>query len=125
MTHGLFVELSHYQPSGSASGLNRATTSPPTRWNFHIFCARLRASFKEALMAQETLSGTVRKLSTGSILWGVLLILLGAMAVGSPMVAAVAVNVVVAWLVVLAGVAHLALAFHARAAGSVIWRALV
>jgi uncharacterized membrane protein HdeD (DUF308 family) len=76
-------------------------------------------------MAQETLSGTVRKLSTGSILWGVLLIVLGVMAVGSPMIAAVAVNVVVAWLVVLAGVAHLALAFHARGAGSVIWRALV
>ena len=41
------------------------------------------------------------------------------------MIAAVAVNVVVAWLVVVAGVAHLALAFHARGAGSVIWRALV
>ncbi len=76
-------------------------------------------------MAQETLSGIVRKASNWSILWGVLLIVLGVMAVGSPMIAAVAVNVVVAWLVVLAGVAHLALAFHARGAGSVIWRTLV
>jgi uncharacterized membrane protein HdeD (DUF308 family) len=76
-------------------------------------------------MAQEPLSGIVRKASSWSILWGVLLIVLGVMAVGSPMIAALAVNVVVAWLVVLAGVAHLALAFHARGAGSVIWRTLV
>ncbi len=76
-------------------------------------------------MAQDTLSGTVRKVSSGSILWGVLLIALGVMAVGSPMIAAVAVNVVVAWLVVVAGVAHLALAFHARGAGSAISRTLV
>ncbi len=111
----------------------RLTICPPdcgskpvlSRWNSHIFCARLPPSFKEAFMAQETLSGIVRKASNWSILWGVLLIVLGVMAVGSPMIAAVAVNVVVAWLVVLAGVAHLALAFHARGAGSVIWRTLV
>ena len=76
-------------------------------------------------MAQQTPSDVVRQASTGSLLWGVLLIVLGVMAVASPMIAAVAVNVVVAWLVVLAGVAHLALAFHARGAGSVIWRTLV
>jgi uncharacterized membrane protein HdeD (DUF308 family) len=76
-------------------------------------------------MAQQTPSDVVRQASTWSIVWGVLLIVLGAMAVGSPMIAAVAVNVVVAWLIVVAGVAHLALAFHARGAGSVIWRVLV
>jgi uncharacterized membrane protein HdeD (DUF308 family) len=76
-------------------------------------------------MAQQTTSDVVRQASTWSVLWGILLIVLGVMAVGSPMIAAVAVNVVVAWLVVLAGVAHLALAFHARGAGSAIWRALV
>ena len=41
--------------------------------------------------------------STLSILWGVLLIIFGMMAIGSPMLAAVAVNVVIAWLIVLAG----------------------
>jgi uncharacterized membrane protein HdeD (DUF308 family) len=76
-------------------------------------------------MAQQTTSDVVRQASNWSLLWGVWLVVLGVMAVGSPMIAAVAVNVVVAWLVVLAGVAHLALAFHARAAGSVIWRTLV
>ena len=41
------------------------------------------------------------------------------------MIAAVAVNAVISWLIVLAGVVHLAVAFHRREAGSMIWRALV
>jgi len=47
------------------------------------------------------------------------------LAIASPFVAAVAVNVLVAWLVVLAGVVHLIVAFHTREAGSMIWRLLV
>jgi uncharacterized membrane protein HdeD (DUF308 family) len=58
-------------------------------------------------------------------LWGVLLICLGVLAVGSPMVAAVAINVIVAWLIVMAGVVHVIVAFHTKEAGSVIWRLLV
>jgi uncharacterized membrane protein HdeD (DUF308 family) len=63
--------------------------------------------------------------STLSILWGVLLIIFGMMAIGSPMLAAVAVNVVIAWLIVLAGVVHIVLAFHRHGAGTVIWKLLV
>lgn len=70
-------------------------------------------------------SVVVRQVSTLSTLWGVLLIGLGILAVASPMVAALAVNVLVAWLIVLAGVVHLIVAFHSREAGSVIWRFLV
>jgi len=47
------------------------------------------------------------------------------LAVGSPFLAAVAVNVVIAWLIVLAGVVHLVLAFHAHGAGSLIWKLMV
>jgi uncharacterized membrane protein HdeD (DUF308 family) len=76
-------------------------------------------------MAQHTSSDIVRQASTWSIVWGVLLIIFGMLAVGSPFVAAVAVNVVIAWLIVLAGVVHLILAFHAHGAGSLIWKLLV
>jgi uncharacterized membrane protein HdeD (DUF308 family) len=58
-------------------------------------------------------------------LWGVSLIILGVLAVGSPFLAAVAVNVVIAWLIVLAGVVHLIIAFHSHRAGSLIWKLLV
>jgi len=67
----------------------------------------------------------VRQASTLSVVWGVLLIVFGMLAVGSPFLAAVAVNVVIAWLIVLAGVVHLTLAFSAHSAGSVIWKLLV
>ena len=76
-------------------------------------------------MAQQNPSGVVRQASTWSILWGVSLIVFGALAVAVPLLAAVAVNVVIAWLILLAGVAHLMAAFHARAAGSIVWRLLV
>ncbi len=67
----------------------------------------------------------MRQISTSSILWGVLLVLLGMMAVASPLIAAVAVNVAIAWLIVLAGVVHLIVAFHTHEAGSMLWRLLV
>jgi len=70
-------------------------------------------------------SSIVRQASALSILWGVLLIGLGMLAIASPMVAALAVNVLVAWLIIAAGVVHLIVAFHTREAGSMIWRLLV
>lgn len=76
-------------------------------------------------MVQQDRSEIIRRVSTLSILWGVLLICLGMLAVASPLVAAIAVNVVIAWLIVLAGVVHLVVAFHKREAGSMIWRLLV
>jgi len=76
-------------------------------------------------MAQNSPVEIVRKTSGWSIAWGVFLIIFGLLAIGSPFVAAVAVNVVIAWLIVLAGVVHLVLAFHAHGAGSMIWKLLV
>jgi uncharacterized membrane protein HdeD (DUF308 family) len=75
-------------------------------------------------MAQSQ-SGVVRSASTLSAVWGVLLIIFGMLAVGSPLMAAVAVNLVIAWLIVLAGVVHVAVAFHKREAGGLIWRLVV
>lgn len=76
-------------------------------------------------MTQVTPGDIVRQASTWSIIWGVLLIITGMLAVGSPYVAAVAVNIVIAWLIVFAGIFHLILAFHAHGAGSLIWKLLV
>jgi uncharacterized membrane protein HdeD (DUF308 family) len=79
---------------------------------------------QEVTMPQ-TPSDTLRQASSWSIVWGVSLIIFGMLAVGSPLLAAVAVNAFVAWLIVLAGVVHLILAFHAHRAGSLIWKLLV
>ena len=67
----------------------------------------------------------VRHASTWSIVWGVLLIIFGMLAIAAPMIAAITVSVVIAWLIVLAGVVHLIVAFHAHRASSLIWKLLV
>jgi len=76
-------------------------------------------------MAQNTPVEMVKHASTTSILWGVLLIVFGMVAVGMPLLAAVAVSALVAWLIVLAGIVHVMLAFRVHSAGSVIWKLLV
>jgi uncharacterized membrane protein HdeD (DUF308 family) len=76
-------------------------------------------------MSLPTTSDALRQASTWSILWGISLIILGMLAIGSPLLAAVAVNAVIAWLIVLAGIIHVIIAFHAHRAGSFIWKLLV
>lgn len=76
-------------------------------------------------MAVQSPADIVRHASAWSILWGVLLIVLGILALGSPLLAAVAVSVVIAWLIILAGVVHLIVAFHVHRTGSMIWKLLV
>jgi len=76
-------------------------------------------------MAQNTPVEMLRHASTASILWGVLLIVFGVLAVVSPFLAAVAVNAMIAWLIVLAGAVHLMLAFRVHTAGSILWKLLV
>jgi uncharacterized membrane protein HdeD (DUF308 family) len=77
------------------------------------------------MMAQQGSAEVARHASTWSIVWGVLLIVLGTLAIGSPFLAAVAVNGIIAWLIVFSGVIHLVVAFHSHGAGSVIWKLLV
>jgi len=76
-------------------------------------------------MAQHSPTDIVRQASTLSIVWGVLLIIFGMVAIGSPFLAAVAVNIVIAWLIVLAGVVHVMLGVRAHGAGNMIWKLLV
>lgn len=76
-------------------------------------------------MAQQSSVEIARHASTWSIVWGVLLIVFGMLAIASPFLAAVAVNGLIAWLIVFSGVVHIALAFHSHGAGSVIWKLLV
>ena len=62
-------------------------------------------------MAEHPPLDLVRHASTWSIIWGILLIVFGVLAIGAPFLAAVAVSVLIAWLIILAGVVHLILAF--------------
>ena len=76
-------------------------------------------------MVTESPAALLRQASGWSILWGVLLIIFGIVAIGAPFLAAVAVNALIAWLIIFAGIVHLVVAFHAHGAGSLIWKLLV
>lgn len=76
-------------------------------------------------MTANSTADVIRHSSTWSIVWGVLLIALGMLAICSPFLAAVAVNALIAWLILLAGGVHVILAFHVHGAGSVVWKLLV
>lgn len=76
-------------------------------------------------MEQQSPAGIVRRASGLSILWGVVLIILGVLAIGSPFLAAAVVTTFVAWLLIFAGAVHLAGAFRSHETGSLIWRLLV
>jgi len=70
--------------------------------------------------------GAIAKQSVGwSIGLSVLMILGGILAIVIPPAAGIAVLVVVAWLLVLGGAAHLVFAWHTRTAGGMIWELLL
>ena len=72
------------------------------------------------------LTGTIVKKSVGwSIGLSVLMILAGILAIAVPQAAGIAVNILVAWLLVFSGGAHLVFAWHTRGAGGIIWEVLV
>jgi len=53
------------------------------------------------------------------------MILAGILAIGLPVAAGIAVNILVAWLLVFCGVAHLVFGWHIREIGGIIWELLL
>jgi uncharacterized membrane protein HdeD (DUF308 family) len=73
-----------------------------------------------------TSAATFVKKSVGcSIGLSVLMIVAGVLAIASPLAAGIAINVLVAWLLVFSGGAHLAFGWHTRSAGGFLWELLV
>lgn len=69
---------------------------------------------------------SVVKRSLGwSIALSVLMIIAGVLAIVMPPVAGVAVTLVVGWLLILSGAAHLVFAWHTRGVGAVVWEVLI
>jgi uncharacterized membrane protein HdeD (DUF308 family) len=53
------------------------------------------------------------------------MIVAGILAIGLPQAAGIAVNIVVAWLLVFSGAAHLVFAWYTRTTGGVVWELLL
>ena len=70
--------------------------------------------------------GTIAKESVGwSIALSILMLLAGILAIVLPPVAGIAVLLLVAWLLMFSGAAHLVFAWHTRTTGGFIWELLV
>jgi uncharacterized membrane protein HdeD (DUF308 family) len=70
--------------------------------------------------------GTIAKESVAwSIGLSVLMLVTGVLAMAIPPVAGIAVLVVVAWLLIFSGAAHLVFAWHTRTAGGLVWELLL
>ena len=67
----------------------------------------------------------VKKAVNWSIGLSVLMIVAGVFAIASPLAAGVAVNVLVAWLLVFSGCAHLVFAWYTRSTGGFLWELLL
>jgi uncharacterized membrane protein HdeD (DUF308 family) len=73
-----------------------------------------------------TAAGTfVKKSVNWSIGLSVLMILAGILAIASPLAAGIAVNVVVAWLLLFSGCVHLVFSWYTRSTGGFLWELLV
>lgn len=60
-----------------------------------------------------------------SIVVAILLIVAGLAAISLPLLAGIAASIALAWLLLFAGVIHLFFGWHTRSAGAVIWKILV
>jgi uncharacterized membrane protein HdeD (DUF308 family) len=76
-------------------------------------------------MATSTIAAEARHFTGWSIAVSILMIVAGVLAIAVPIAAGVAVNIVVAWLLVFAGVAHLVFGWHLRAVGALLWQVLL
>jgi uncharacterized membrane protein HdeD (DUF308 family) len=77
-------------------------------------------------IASEYPTRSIARESVGwTIAFGVLLIILGLIALMSPFIAGVAVAVMLGWLLILGGIAHLVVSWHLRRAGGMVWELLI
>lgn len=76
-------------------------------------------------MSATSVIGIAKKSLNWSLAFSILMILAGIAAIAMPPAAGLAVNIVVAWLLLFSGAMHLAFAWHTRSAGAVLWEVLL
>src|ERR1700688_4454309 len=76
-------------------------------------------------MNASTIAAEVKHVTGWSIAVSLLMILAGILAIGLPVAAGIAVNIVVAWVLIFSGVAHLVFGWHMREIGASVWEVLL
>lgn len=76
-------------------------------------------------MSTQSTTGIFKEVAGASIGWGIVMILLGILALFLPLATGIGVSIAVGWIIVFSGIAYVASAFAARGAGSFLWRLLI
>lgn len=76
-------------------------------------------------MSENSVAGSLKATSGWSIVWAVLIILAGVIAISLPLISGIGVSIVIGWLLVVSGIFHLVESFHAKGAGAFFWRLFV
>lgn len=76
-------------------------------------------------MDHPEVANQLKKASGWAIVWAVLIILAGIIAVSLPLLSGIGIAIVVGWLLVIGGILQLIEAFHAKASGTFSWHLLV
>ena len=79
----------------------------------------------EASVSATSVVSIARSSLNWSIIFSILMILAGVAAIAMPPVAGLAVNIVVAWLLLFSGAMHLVFAWHTRTVGAAVWEVLL
>jgi uncharacterized membrane protein HdeD (DUF308 family) len=73
----------------------------------------------------KTIVGAVRQGAGWSKIWGIVMVICGILAIALPLESSVGIVILLAWLILLAGAAHLIFAFQSRSAGGFLWKVLL
>jgi len=76
-------------------------------------------------MNSETFLEASRKASGWSMLWGILMLVCGILAVSLPLASSIGIVIVLAWLILFAGFFHLIFAFQSHSIGGFLWKLLL
>ena len=76
-------------------------------------------------MNADTTGGVVGKASRWSMVWGILMVICGILAICLPLASSIGIVIVLAWLILFAGVWHLIFAFQCHSIGAFFWQLLL
>ena len=76
-------------------------------------------------MNSETFLEASKKASGWSMLWGILMLVCGILAISVPLASSIGIVIVLAWLILFAGIFHLIFAFQSHSIGGFLWKLLL
>src|SRR5437667_2211281 len=70
-------------------------------------------------------NGALKKTTGWSMIWGILMFVCGILAISLPLASSIGIVILLAWLILFAGIAHLIFAFQSHSVGGFLWQVLL